>query len=227
VRTLDKTEAKPLAGTDGAQYPFWSPDGRSLGFFAAGKLYRIDSAGGPPQALANAPQNRGGTWSRDGVILFTPTNPSPLMRVSASGGEPVPITKLDSPKSPSNRFPQFLPDGRHFLFYASAPASAIYLGSIDGGDPKQLVLNDTAGSYLAPGRLAYVRQGTLVAQRLDVERGVLVDEPETLADSVDVERTLYFPGFSVSASGRSPTVLEVGLSVELVRSNREDARRSR
>jgi Tol biopolymer transport system component len=108
-----------LAGTEGAQYPFWSPDSRSIGFFASGKLYRIDIEGGRPRAVADAPVGRGGTWNRDGVIVFAPTATSPLMRVPASGGEPVPLAKLDAPeRSRSHRFPQFLPDGR-WVAYAT------------------------------------------------------------------------------------------------------------
>jgi Tol biopolymer transport system component len=122
--------AQPLAGTDGASYPFWSPDSRSVGFFAGGKLMRMDIGGGAPQTLANA-VNRGGTWSADGTILFPRTTSSPLFRISASGGEPVEVTKLD--KQASHRFPQFLPGGRQFLFYATGtPETAgIYLGSLD------------------------------------------------------------------------------------------------
>jgi WD40 repeat protein len=115
LRPLDKTTAQPLAGTEGASYPFWSPDSRSVGFFADNKLKRIDLAGGSPQTLTDA-YNRGGTWSPDGVILFTPTTRSPLFRIAASGGAAVAVTKVE--KLLSHRFPQFLPGGRQFLFYA-------------------------------------------------------------------------------------------------------------
>ena len=124
VRSLDAVAAEALPGTVGASFPFWSFDSRSVGFFADGKLKRIDVAGGPPQALAEAPAGRGGTWSRDGTIVFAASNASPLWRVPASGGQPVAITKLDLPRQGSHRFPQFLPDGRHFLFFAQGNPDA-------------------------------------------------------------------------------------------------------
>jgi len=153
LRSLVSTTAQPLAGTEGARSPFWSPDSRSIGFFAGSALKRLDLGGGTPQTLAVVVNNVGGTWSADGVIVFAPTNPSPLMRVAASGGEPVPLTTLDVPRSTAHKYPQFLPDGRHFLFYAQGSAAGIYLGTLDGGDLKRRVPNDTSGAYLAPGRL--------------------------------------------------------------------------
>jgi len=118
LRALDKPDTQPLPGTEGAQYPFWSPDSHAIAFTAAGKLKRIDIAGGSPQVLANTNSTRGGAWNRDGTILFSATL-GPLFRVSASGGEPVGATQLDK-QTFDHRFPQFLPDGRHFLFYAIA-----------------------------------------------------------------------------------------------------------
>lgn len=137
LRRLDSTSAQPLAGTEGASFPFWSPDSRSVGFFADNKLKRTDIRGGSPQTLADA-TNRGGTWGPDGSILFTRTAASPLSRIPASGGEPVAITKLD--KQASHRFPQFLPGGRQFLFYAlGTPETAgIYLGSLDSPGTKRI-----------------------------------------------------------------------------------------
>jgi Tol biopolymer transport system component len=205
LRPLDKTDPQPMPGTEGAQFPFWSPDSRSIGFFASSKLYRIDIAGGPPQALADAPAGRGGSWSRDGVIVFGPTGTSPLLRIAASGGEPVPLTKLDASRQFSHRLPHFLPDGRHFLFYATGnlEGAGIYLGSLDGEEPKRLAANDTAAAYLAPDRVVFVRQGTLVARQFDVERGELTGDPETLADPVGEDPGGFaLGGFSVSADGR-------------------------
>ena len=130
LRPLAATAAQPLAGTEGAAFPFWSPDSRSVGFFADGKLKRLDLGGGQPQVLTDA-FSRGGTWNADGVILFARTAGGPLFRVSASGGEAVAVTKLD--RQSSHRFPSFLPDGRHFLFYAQGTpdTGGIYLGSLD------------------------------------------------------------------------------------------------
>jgi serine/threonine protein kinase len=204
LRPLDKIDAQPMPGTDGANYPFWSSDSRSIGFFASGKLYRVDVAGGLPQALTDVALGRGGSWSRDGVIVFTPGFNTPLMRMAASGGDPVPLTKLDPPRQISHRFPNFLPDGRHFFFYAqgSAERAGIYLGSLDGGEPKRLEVNGTAAAYLAPNRVAYVRQGALVVQQLDLERGELKGDPETLADPVGEDLANSYGGFSISADGR-------------------------
>ena len=140
LRALDKTDALPLAGTDGADFPFWSPDSRSIGFFASGKLFRIDIAGGPPQALANAAVSRGGAWNAHGTILFASGINVPLSRIAASGGDPTAATRLDPPRQLGHRFPQFLPDGRHFLFWVngSREASGPHLGSLDGEEPKRL-----------------------------------------------------------------------------------------
>src|SRR5438128_2827214 len=117
IRPLDSINAQPLSGTEEATLPFWSPDSRFIGFFAAGKLKKIEVTGGPPQTLCNTPFARGAAWNRDGVIIFTPNTLAPLYRVSAAGGEPTPVTTLDkSRQETSHRWPYFLPDGRHFLY---------------------------------------------------------------------------------------------------------------
>jgi hypothetical protein len=188
--------------TEGAQFPFWSADSRSIGFFASGKLYRIDIKGGPPQALADAPNPRGGTWNANGVIVFAPLPSGPLMRTAASGADPEAVTML-VPGQVGHRFPQFLPDGRRFLFNAMGDAEreGIYLGALDGGDPKRLTTSDTVGRYLEPSRVAYERAGTLVARRLDLDREELTGDPETLATPIGVDPSST-PGFSVSTEGR-------------------------
>jgi len=204
VRSLDATAAQPLVGTAGATYPFWSPDSRSLGFFAAGKLKRIDITSGSSQELADAPAGRGGSWSSDGTIVFGPTSAGPLWRLPASGGQPVEITKLDVPRQGTHRLPQFLPDGRHFLFWVGGTpdAQGIYLGSLDGGEPKRLTAADSAGAYTEPGLLLFNRQGALVARQLDVASGALTGDPIMLAESVDYDTSFGLGGFSVSAAGR-------------------------
>jgi eukaryotic-like serine/threonine-protein kinase len=200
LRPLDKVTAQPLAGTEGASFPFWSPDSRSVGFFADGKLKRVDLAGGSPQTITNAP-NRGGAWSPDGVILFTPTTASPLFRIPASGGDAVSVTTLE--KQTTHRFPQFLPGGRQFLFYAvGAPeTSGIYLGSLDGQDTKRLTAADAAGVYDLAGWLLFIRGGTLLAQNLDLTRRELTGDPVTVADPVAIDGTAVASAVSVSAAG--------------------------
>ncbi len=152
-------EARSVANTDGVSFPFWSPDGRSLGFFADGKLKRLDIAGGPVQTLCDAPSGRGGSWNRDGVILFTPSGRigDVVNRVLASGGIPQPISVLDTSRSEtSHRWPRFLPDGKHYLFMAFnvsalTDTDAIYVGSLDSNEKKFLTKAIANAAYAAPG----------------------------------------------------------------------------
>jgi Tol biopolymer transport system component len=198
---------KPLAGTEGAEYPFWSADGRSLGFFAMGKLYRLDIAGGSPQSLATIGNSaRGGAWSADGTILISRSTTSGLSRIAATGGELVAVTRPDPALHYSHRFPQFLPDGRHFIFYAmgTEESSAIYLGSLDGGEPSRLMASDSSAAFMKPDRVVAIQQGTLMTRRLDVARGVLTGEPVTVANQVGIEANTSLGGFSASGDGRSP-----------------------
>ena len=129
VRPLASASAQPLAGTEGALYPFWSPDSRSLGFFADGKLKRVDLGGSAPQTLAEVPISRGGTWNSEGTILFNPNPGSGLFRVSATGGQSLPVTRLGAGQG-SHRHPRFLPDGKRFLFYVRSSQPGIYLGEL-------------------------------------------------------------------------------------------------
>jgi WD40 repeat protein len=132
LRPLDAVTAQPLTGTEGASYPFWSPDSRSVGFFANGKLKRLDIGAGLPQALADVATGRGGTWSSAGVILFARTNNGSLYRVPSGGGESVAVTTLGAGHN-GHRFPQFLPNGRRFLFFAAGrpDVQGVYVGSLD------------------------------------------------------------------------------------------------
>jgi Tol biopolymer transport system component len=203
LRPLDQTEARPLAGTEGATTPFWSPDSRSIGFFAGAKLLRLGVAGGAPQALATANGlGVGGSWNADGTILFPRQLAGPLWRVAAAGGEPVAVTQLDPPRQVGHRHPQFLPDGRHFLFYAAgtSEAAGIHLGSLDGDVPTRLTAADSGGAFLPPDQVVFVRQGTLVARRLDLTRAALTGDSVTLADRVGVDGNAR-GGFAVSDAG--------------------------
>jgi len=213
VRPLDTTAAQPLAGTDGATYPFWSPDSRSIGFFADGKLKRLDLSGGAPQTLAPAGLARGGAWSADGVILFAPSNIGPLSRVPAGGGDVVPVTALGAGQN-AHRFPQFLPGGRQFLYYAAGAVetAGIYLGALDATAVTRVTAADTAGAYLPTGPgstdafreggwLLFGQQGTLVARRFDAARGALSGDRVTVADALATDANGNVGAFSVSATG--------------------------
>jgi serine/threonine protein kinase len=144
LHPLDSATARPLSGTDAGKFPFWSSDGKSVGFFADQQLKRLDLAGGPPMSLAPAIDARGGTWSGN-VILFAPYIYGAIYRVSASGGKPAPVTVMDTSQHSTHRWPHFLPDGKHFLYLAAHHMggkegnSGIYAGSIDGGNPKLIL----------------------------------------------------------------------------------------
>ena len=211
LRSLATTTAQPLAGTEGATYPFWAPDSRSLGFFAGGALKRLDLGGGAPQTLAPVITGAGGTWNADGVIVFASRSAIPLMRVSATGGAAVAVTTV-GPQQVGHVAPSFLPDGRRFLFYlrGAADTAGIYLGTLDGSAPTRLTLADNAGVYLPGGAessrqggwLLWVRAGTqtLAAQPLDAAKAALTGEPVTVADGVAVN-TQQGSALSVAASG--------------------------
>jgi len=171
---LGEAQAAIVEGTDGASYPFWSPDGQSIGFFAQGKLKRTDIGGKSMQAICDAPNGRGGTWNKDGVIAFTPDVFTGIYGVSAAGGTATPLTKLDGARlESSHRWPRFLPDGKHFLYLGANFAghfdmNAIFLGSLDSAEKKVVVPVSSNAIYVDPGFLLYVRDGALVAQRFDL-----------------------------------------------------------
>ena len=203
LRALDKTEAHPLAGTEGADSPFWSPDSRSIGFFASGGVKRIDITGGAPQTLAINGDRTGGSWNADGTILIRMSQTNRLARIAASGGNPAPLLVTGLMSGQSNHgLPQFLPDDRHFLFVATGnrEVTGIYLGSLDGAEPKRLAAADSAGAYLSPEMIVFVRGTTLVAQHLDLKRWELTGDPLMLADSVAGGQGSL--PFSASADGR-------------------------
>ena len=145
VRALDSAVAQPLRGTEGARFPFWSADGHFIGFFAGGKLKKIDASGGTAEAVVDAPDGRGGTWAPDGTIVYAENIAGGLKRVAAAGGTPRDVTVLDTARGEiSHRFPQFLPGGRHFVFInrAASEAMGLYVASLDSTQKKRLLASN-------------------------------------------------------------------------------------
>jgi Tol biopolymer transport system component len=194
VRRLDESSARVLPGTDDAAFPFWSPDSRFIAFFAQGKLKKIDVGGGPPLIVCDAVAGEGGTWNRDNVIVFAGDGVSGLSRVSADGGAATPVTKLDAASGEvSHRWPQFLPDGRHFLYLATRGAIggsvavtdllAIYVGSLDSAD-RSLVLRGALRAAYGSGYLVFLRDATLMAQRFDTGALRVTGDPVPIAEGI-------------------------------------------
>ena len=208
VKPLAARTATALPGTQGAVYPFWSPDNRSIGFFASGKLKRVDISGNPPIDIAVASNGRGGTWNKDGIIVFAPDiGQKDLHQVSASGGTPTPVTNHDSTKAP--RFPFFLPDGKHFLYVRmrlGAGGSPLrddyqaYVGSLDG-QSQVLSLRGVSNIMYASGYLVYLRQETLVAEAFDLGTFTLAGGPSPIDVMVNFWPARAKGDFSVSNNG--------------------------
>ena len=208
LRPLDATSGRALAGTDGASFPFWSPDNQSVGFFADGKLKRVDVDRGSVQILADAPSGRGGAWNRDGTIIFTPyPGNSAIFRIPATGGTPSALTRTEATKETSHRFPQFLPDGHHFLYYVQGTPEShgIYVGDLDGSQARRLLDVDSAPVYAASGQLLFVRQGTLFAQAFDAARLELKGNPFSVVERIASASTAQGSA-AVSASLAGPIV---------------------
>jgi eukaryotic-like serine/threonine-protein kinase len=216
VRQLSSGAAQPLAGTAGAIHPFWSPDSRYIGFFAGGKLRKIEASGGPVQTISEAPDGRGGTWSPDGVIVFAPEVFSPLHIVSDAGGISTPLTTLEQ-NVRTHRLPWFLPDGKHFLYLAGSTTLTgsggqgsfqIYVGSVDGGEPRHLT-SAGSGAIFASGHLLYLRDESLIAQRFDPKSFELGRDLTPLAERVS--RFSNYHG-AFSANDRGMLVYEGGMA---------------
>jgi Tol biopolymer transport system component/tRNA A-37 threonylcarbamoyl transferase component Bud32 len=204
VRPLSALTAQPLAGTEGTTRPFWSPDSRFLGFVAEGKLKKVDVAGGPPQKICDAPTGSDGTWSEKGVILYDGQSNDPIYRVSAAGGIPVVAVKADpARKETSVAWPEFLPDGRHFLYMATGQKpedNAYRIGTLDSKETRAVASAQTLVTYAPPGYLLFVRDKTLVAQPFDAKSGKTTGEPVPLAEHIGTN-SVGLARFSVARDG--------------------------
>jgi eukaryotic-like serine/threonine-protein kinase len=206
VRKLDSASAEKLPGTDGAFALFWSADGKFIGFFADSKLRKISASGGPVTILADAPNARGGAWNRDNMIVYAPDYRDSLWKISAASGTPVRVTKLDPSKHTTHRWPSFLPDGKHFLFFATNHAgghreeNGIYLGSLESEASQLVLATDAAGLY-SSGYLLFHQQSALMAQKFDPVRGTLSGEPMALANDVQQDSGTFRTVFTVADSG--------------------------
>jgi hypothetical protein len=205
VRPLNSVTAQPLTGTEDATYPFWSPDSQEIGFFAGGKLKKIGANGGPPQNVCDAANSRGGAWSKDGVIVFNPSPPEPLRRVPAAGGQPEPASKLDVARGEnSHRWPYFLPDGKHFLFWARSSHgiqdNSVYVGTLGSLQAKLLMKSESMAVY-ASGHLLFMRDQTLMTQPFSTRTLETTGQPVPIAEHVAINPGTSRPLFSASETG--------------------------
>jgi eukaryotic-like serine/threonine-protein kinase len=202
VRSMDTGENRQLPGTDGALYPFWSADGRSLGFFAGERLKRIEVDGGAIRDLAPAPDGRGGSWSADGVVLYAPDVYGAIYRIPAEGGTPEPVTKLHQPSSNvSQRLPHFLPDGKHFLFsqaVSTGPDGQLMAGTLGSLESKQ-VLDRSSNVTYADGFLFFVLDRVLLAQRFDPDELRFSGKAAAVASGLEVWPFRFLGNYSYSA----------------------------
>ena len=211
LRSLDSLEAKALPGTEDAAYPFWSPDGSYIGFFAQGKLKKISSNGGPAQTICDAPGGRGAAWNRDGVILFAPNINGGLYQVPAAGGTPAAVAKLTAQgPNDTQRFPEFILGGNSFTFFNETEkpeTSGIYVGSLDGKPPVRISPDASSAAYAPPaapggsGYLLFIREGTLMVQPFDPGRLQTTGEAVPFAEQVGFAVTTGNGAFSASETG--------------------------
>jgi serine/threonine protein kinase/Tol biopolymer transport system component len=219
LRPVATLAATPIPGTEGGSFPFWSPDSRFIGFFAAGKLKKVALGGGPPIVLCDAFDARGGSWSRDNVILFAPVRPAGLLRVSSAGGTPTGVTTIAPPTGEDNhRWPHFLPDGQHFFYTAitgaccpAAKPSTIKIGSLDAAGAAVPLLQAESPASYASGHVFFARDDTLMAQPFDPEARQLTGDAFPVAEHVRPEGSRYV-GASVSANGTLVYASDEGLA---------------
>lgn len=215
IRPLNSPIALPIAGTEDAIYPFWSPDSNEIGFFSQGKLKTVERAGGQPRILSDSPlDSRGGTWSPDGTIIFAPTATSGLVKIPKRGGQPTPATELDTSRQEnSHRFPSFLPDGRHFLYATRSALQqnwGVSIASLDSPRGAALIeRTEWVAQGVNPGYVLFSRAGTLMRQSFDLHRLALDGEPIAIATGIGATTTGYaaFSGATTALAYAGPMVL--------------------
>lgn len=203
LRKLDSLSAEPIPGTSGGAMPFWSPDGRRVGFFTDQQLKTVDIWNGSVHVVHGfAESARGGTWGPDDTILFAESTRGPILRISATGGQPVKASSL-TPQYTTHRWPQFLPDGRHFIFFAAnhnptAPVRpAVFIGSVDGGPARFVVESDSNAQFVA-GRLLFVSGGKLFSRFMDPDSGELGSAASILTENIEYDQRLWHATFAAS-----------------------------
>ncbi len=206
VRAIDRFEVTPIAGTEAASSPFFSPDGQSVGFFAEGKLKKVSLSGGAPLTLCSAPVNRGASWRPDDTIIFAPSITSGLFRVSAAGGTPKPLTVPDRKKGElSHRWPEILPGGKAVLFTiwtgTTFDDARIGVLSLETGERRVLVEGGTYARYVPSGHLVYARTGGLLAVPFDLKRLEVTGPPASILEGVSMNPTFGAAEFSSSTDG--------------------------
>jgi Tol biopolymer transport system component len=204
---LGEANATVVEGTDSAMHPFWSPDGESIAFFAQGKLKKVNLQAKSVQVICDAPNGRGGTWNKKGVILYTPDVFLGIYRVSADGGTPAEETTLDESRAESShRWPVFLPDGKHYIYLSANFAgqfdkNAVFLGELGSKERRLLVAASSNAAYAEPGYLLYMRDNDLVAQSFDLKSLSLTGQPRQVLREIYSMPVLDLALFDVSANG--------------------------
>jgi serine/threonine protein kinase len=224
VRGLHTLIAKELPTTEGASYPFWSPDNRYIGFFQSGKMKKIEASGGPSVIISDAPTARGASWNQDGVIIFEPNWTDPLYQVPASGGMATKVTTLDTVHHEiTHRWPHFLPDGKHFLYFARSSfggvereEDALVVASLDGKVNKRL-MPAKGNEVYASGYLIYLREKTLMAQPFDADKLEISSDAIPIAEQVEYDLEYNRAVFSASQNGMlvyQPSTTQAGFQLE-------------
>ena len=222
LRTLASSTPQVLPGSEGATYPFWSPDSRQLAFFADGKLKKLDLDGGAPMTIANTSEARGGTWGPDGVILFAAETQVGISRVSSGGvlGDPVTVVDPAREGETTHRYPSFLPDGRHFLYLRASHAAgsrdavnSIWIGDIDSNETSELMQSAT-NAVFAQGHVFWVREGFLMARTFSADTLAFTGEPFAVGEGVVTQPDSWRAAFAVSQAG--PIAFHSGLASKMI-----------